>query len=77
MKLKMHKKEKYKNILILGYGKTGSAFARFLCNKKLNIYFWDDNKSVLDKINDSFFVYNQRYHKCTVNKNTKYNNKTI
>ena len=60
MKLKRHKKEKYKNILILGYGKTGRSIARFLGNKKLNIYFWDDNKSVLDKINDNFFVYNQQ-----------------
>ena len=50
MILEKHKKEIYKNILILGYGKTGKSIAKFLGKKKLNIYFWDDNLEVFNKI---------------------------
>ena len=54
MSIKKYKKQTNKNILILGYGKTGKSIASFLKNKKLNIYFWDDNKEILNKINSRF-----------------------
>ena len=55
MSIKKYKKQTNKNILILGYGKTGKSIASFLKNKKFNIYFWDDNKKKLNKINSRFF----------------------
>ena len=60
MKIKKDKKETFKNILILGYGKTGKSIAEFLKNNKLNIYFWDDNSEVFDKISNNFFKYNKQ-----------------
>ena len=39
MKIKKDKKETFKNILILGYGKTGKSIAEFFKKNKLNIYF--------------------------------------
>ena len=60
MKIKKDKKETFKNILILGYGKTGKSIAEFFKNNKLNIYFWDDNSEVFDKISNNFFKYNNQ-----------------
>ena len=60
MIIKQEKKEIYKNILILGYGKTGKSIAEFFKNKNFNIYFWDDNREVLDKIDSNFLKYNQQ-----------------
>ena len=60
MKIKKKKKETFKNILILGYGKTGKSIAEFLKNKKFNIYFWDDNSEVFNKISNNFFKYNKQ-----------------
>ena len=51
---------KNKNILILGYGKTGKSIAEFLNHKKFNIFFWDDNKAVLDDLDSHFIKYNQQ-----------------
>ncbi len=51
---------KNKNILILGYGKTGKSIAEFLNHKKFNIFFWDDNKAVLDNLDSHFIKYNQQ-----------------
>ena len=60
MSIKKYKKQTNKNILILGYGKTGKSIASFLKNKKFNIYFWDDNKEVLNKINSRFLKYTKQ-----------------
>ena len=60
MSIKKYKKQTNKNILILGYGKTGKSIASFLKNKKLNIYFWDDNKEILNKINSRFLKYTKQ-----------------
>ncbi len=44
----MQIKKKYfkKDILILGFGKTGKSIARFLKNQKANIFIYDDNLDV-------------------------------
>ena len=60
MKIKKEKKTPFKNILILGYGKTGKSIAEFFKNNKLNIYFWDDNPEVFDKISNNFLKYNKQ-----------------
>ena len=60
MSIKKYKIQTNKNILILGYGKTGKSIASFLKNKKLNIYFWDDNKEALNKINSRFLKYTKQ-----------------
>ena len=60
MIIKKYKKQTNKNILILGYGKTGKSIASFLKNKKFNIYFWDDNKEILNKINSRFLKYTKQ-----------------
>ena len=60
MSIKKYKKQTDKNILILGYGKTGKSIASFLKNKKFNIYFWDDNKEILNKINGRFLKYTKQ-----------------
>ena len=39
---------------------SGKSIVEFFKNKKFNIYFWDDNKEVLNKINDKFFKYNKQ-----------------
>jgi UDP-N-acetylmuramoylalanine--D-glutamate ligase len=60
MSIKKYKNQTNKNILILGYGKTGRSIAFFLKNKKFNIYFWDDNKEILNKINSRFLKYTKQ-----------------
>ena len=46
-----------KNILILGYGSTGKSLGVFLNDKKLNVYFWDDNQTKLEEIDAAFSIY--------------------
>lgn len=81
MIIKQEKKEIYKNILILGYGKTGKSIAEFFRNKNFNIYFWDDNREVLDKIDSNFLKYNQRsvnaFHRVFVSPGISKNHKII
>ncbi len=47
----MKKKYKYqsKNILILGFSKTGKSIAKFLKNRKCKISFWDDNPEIKNR----------------------------
>ena len=40
--------------------KLESLLLLFLKNKKLNIYFWDDNKEILNKINSRFLKYTKQ-----------------
>ena len=39
-----------KNILILGYGNTGKSLGKYLKDDGLNIFYWDDNKNILNSI---------------------------
>ena len=55
----MNKFKKNKDILILGYGKTGKSLAKYLTKQGAKIYFWDDNAKILAKINKSYFKYEQ------------------
>ena len=49
----MELKTKYykKDILILGFGKTGKSISRYFKNQKVNIFIYDDN---LDVIKNAF-----------------------
>ena len=79
--MKKYKKQTNKNILILGYGKTGKSIATFLKNKKFNIYFWDDNKEILNKINSRFLKYTKQnlslFHSIFVSPGISKNHKII
>jgi len=55
----MNKFIKNKDILILGYGKTGKSLAKYLTKQGAKIYFWDDNAKILAKIDKSYFKYEQ------------------
>ena len=50
-------KAKYykKDILIVGFGKTGQSILRFFKNQKVNLFIYDDN---LDVIKDNFKIKN-------------------
>ena len=48
----MELKTKYykKDILILGFGKTGKSITRYFKNQKVNIFIYDDNLDVIKNV---------------------------
>ncbi len=54
----MQRKEK--NILIIGFGETGKSIGNFLNSRNVNIYFWDDNKDILNKPTNLFLKYSNQ-----------------
>ena len=58
-------KTKYykKDILILGFGKTGKSIARFLSRKKANIFVYDDNFDVIKNKLKTETLYNPEQKK--------------
>ena len=55
---KQGKKYKNKEVLVLGFGRTGKSVTKFLKKLKAVIYIWDDNFEVRSFNSKKFKIYN-------------------
>ena len=57
----MELKTKYykKDILIIGFGKTGKSILKFFKNQKVNIFIYDDNLDIIKNKSQSKKIFNE------------------
>ncbi len=63
----MELKKKYykKDILIVGFGKTGKSILKFFKNQKANIFIYDDNLDIIKNKSKSKNFFNEKEKKMT------------
>ena len=61
----MELKTKYykKDILIVGFGKTGKSILKFFKNQKVNIFIYDDNLNIIKNKFKSKNIFNEKEKK--------------
>ena len=61
--MELEKKYYKKDILIVGFGKTGRSILKFFKNKKANIFVYDDNLEIIKNKSKSYNLFNEKEKK--------------
>ena len=61
--MKLKTKYHNKDILIVGYGKTGKSILKFFKNQKVNVFIYDDNLDIIKNNLKSKHFFNEKEKK--------------